>query len=348
MATMYELITANEVAAYWTEKNVNRQPLLGETLFPVVREIGTNLSWIKGAKNQPVGLRLSSYDAKAIRRDMQGIEEVKTKMPFFKESVYVDEDLRVQLNNFIAANNPTLVDSVLSKIFDQPASLIDASDITLERMRMELITSGVITLSSNGQSYTYNYGLADSQKIDASAAWSSADADILGDIQKVIDDAKAEGVIITRAIFNSSVGKAFRTNNALKNAIYVFANGTVNVTTDRAISYLESELGISLLQYDNVYVDESGVAHKYIPDNTIVFLPDGNLGETHKGVTPEESDLTNGLSAKVAVVNNGVAVTTSEIVDPVNVETKVSMVALPSFEMADQIYIMDTNPEISG
>jgi len=344
MATMYDLITANEVAAYWTEKNVNRQPLLGETLFPVVREIGTNLSWIKGAKNQPVGLKLSSYDAKAIRRDMQGIEEVKTKMPFFKESVYVDEDLRVQLNNFIAANNPTLVDSILSKIFDQPASLIDASDITLERMRMQLITSGVITLSSNGQSYTYNYGLGNDQKINASANWSIASTDIIGDIEKVIEDAKAQGVVITRAIFNSSVGKTFKTNNALKNAIYVFANGTVNVTTDRAISYLESELGISMLQYDNVYVDEQGTAHKYIPDNTIVFLPDGNLGETHKGVTPEESDLTNGLSAKVAVVNNGVAVTTSEIVDPVNVETKVSMVALPSFEMADQIYIMDTKP----
>ena len=344
MATMYDLITANEVAAYWTEKNVNRQPLLGETLFPVVREIGTNLSWIKGAKNQPVGLKLSSYDAKAIRRDMQGIEEVKTKMPFFKESVYVDEDLRVQLNNFIAANNPTLVDSILSRIFDQPASLIDASDITLERMRMELITSGIITLSSNGQSYTYNYGLGNDQKIDASANWSVASTDIIGDIEKVIEDAKAKGVVITRAIFNSSVGKTFKTNNALKNAIYVFANGTVNVTTDRAISYLESELGISMLQYDNVYVDEQGTAHKYIPDNTIVFLPDGNLGETHKGVTPEESDLTNGLSAKVAIVNNGVAVTTSEIVDPVNVETKVSMVALPSFEMADQIYIMDTKP----
>lgn len=344
MAKMYDLITANEVAAYWTEKNVNRQPLLGETLFPVVREIGTNLSWIKGAKNQPVGLKLSSYDAKAIRRDMQGIEEVKTKMPFFKESVYIDEDLRVQLNNFIAANNPTLVDSILSRIFDQPASLIDASDITLERMRMQLITSGVITLSSNGQSYTYNYGLGNDQKIDASANWSIASTDIIGDIEKVIEDAKAQGVVITRAIFNSSVGKTFKTNNALKNAIYVFANGTVNVTTDRAISYLESELGISMLQYDNVYVDEQGTAHKYIPDNTIVFLPDGNLGETHKGVTPEESDLTNGLSAKVAIVNNGVAVTTSEIVDPVNVETKVSMVALPSFEMADQIYIMDTKP----
>ena len=61
------------------------------------------------------------------------------------------------------------------------------------------------------------------------------------------------------------------------------------------------------------------------------------------GTTPEESDLRNNLNAEVAIVNGGVAVTTSQIVDPVNVETKVSMVALPSFERASDIVIMDTD-----
>jgi hypothetical protein len=50
----------------------------------------------------------------------------------------------------------------------------------------------------------------------------------------------------------------------------------------------------------------------------------------------------NNLNADVALVNDGVAVTTSQIVDPVNVETKVSMVALPSFEQADKVMIVDT------
>ena len=45
--------------------------------------------------------------------------------------------------------------------------------------------------------------------------------------------------------------------------------------------------------------------------------------------------------ANVAIVDTGVAVTTSKLVDPVNVETKVSQVCLPSFEAADQIVIAD-------
>ena len=73
-------------------------------------------------------------------------------------------------------------------------------------------------------------------------------------------------------------------------------------------------------------------------------MPDGPLGETHYGTTPEESDLMSGATdAEVSLVNNSVAVTTSKQIDPVNVETKVSMVMLPSFEMADGVFILDTD-----
>ena len=53
----------------------------------------------------------------------------------------------------------------------------------------------------------------------------------------------------------------------MKNAIYVFANGTVNVTT-RALDYIYNETGVSIYVYDNVYVNENGEAVKYVPDNT--------------------------------------------------------------------------------
>lgn len=345
MPTIYDLVVASDLAVYWEEKNKNEQPLLGATLFPKVSEFGTELSWIKGAKNQPVGLRPSSYDAKAIRRDVKGVERYKTEMPFFKESYYTDEELRQKLNNLIASNNRNAIDKILSTIYDRNVELIDASEITLERMRMELLTTGTITLSANGQSYKYDYGLEDYQKKTVKKSWSDPDADIVGDIQSYIDEMKAKGVTITRALINSSVAKNFRTNNALKNAIYVFANGTVDVNTNRALSYLQSELGISIAVYDNVYVTEDGETVKYIPDDTMILLPDGELGNTHMGTTPEESDLINSLNAMVSIVNGGVAVTTSQMVDPVNVETKVSMVALPSFEAADQIVIVDTQAD---
>ena len=340
--SIYELITAENVKQYWIEKNQNAQPFLGETLFPYVREIGVKLDWIKGAKNQPVGLRLSAYDSKAIRRDRQGIDKYETEMPFFKESMYIDEEMRQKLNTMIQTNNREIVNQILAKIFDDIISLIEASYISLERMRMEVLSTGALTLSSNGQSFSYDFGVEAGQKKEVSTSWSNASADIIGDIVSYVEEMKAKGIEITRGICNSSVAKLFRTNTAIKNAIYVFAGGAVSVTTDRALDYIYNETGVRIYVYDNVYVNENGTASKYIPNDTFVLIPDGVLGYTHVGVTPEESDLMNSLNANVSVNGDGIAVTTYGTADPVNVETKVSMVALPSFERANEIVIVDT------
>lgn len=339
--SLYDMLVSSNIVAYWLELNVNSQPMLGETLFPTVRDIGTKLEWIKGANNQPVALRLSAYDAKAIRRDNRGIEKYDTEMPFFKESKYIDEKLRQQLNILMQTNNQALINQILSKIFVDEVELIKASHIALERMRMQALTTGTVTLASNGQSYSYDYGVPADQKVTVGTSWSTASADIIGDIANYVEKMKAKGVNITRAVCNSSVAKYFKTNTAMKNAIYVFANGTVNITIDKAIEYIYAETGVRIVVDDDVYVTETGTATKYVPDDTFVMFPEGDLGYTHMGVTPEESDLMNSLSANVSIVDNGIAVTTHEEHDPVNVETKVTMVALPSFERADEVMIVD-------
>ena len=259
---IFDLVSAKNIAQYWIEKNVNEQPLLGETLFPYQKEIGIQLDWIKGAKNQPIALRLSAYDAKSIRRDRKGFEKYTTEMPFFKESMYIDEKLRQELSRMIQTNNEELVNSILTRLFDDQVELIKASYITMERMRMEALTTGTITLANNGQSHTYDYGVEASQKKTVAKSWSDPSADIIGEITNWMEEAKANGITLTRAIVNSSVAKHFRTNTALKNAIYVFANGTVNITTAKALEYIYNETGLSIYVYDNVYVNEEGKAVK--------------------------------------------------------------------------------------
>ena len=51
-----------------------------------------------------------------------------------------------------------------------------------------------------------------------------------------------------------------------------------------------------------------------------------------------------GTKAQVALINNSIALTTTKQEDPVNVDTKVSMVMLPSFEQVDKVYILDVEP----
>lgn len=343
MNNLFDFLSSSNMVAYWLEKHVNDQPLLGETLFPVKKEISIEMKWIKGASNQPVALRLSAFDAKSIRRDREGIEEYSSKMPFFKESVYIDEQMRQQLNLLMGTNNDEMVKQIIARIFDDQIKLIDSALISLERMRMEALTTGTITLSSNGQGYVYDFGVPAEQIKTAEQSWSDKTADIIGQVNDIVSEMKAKGITIRRAIINESVAKNFRTNENIKNAIYVLAGGAIpSISTTRALNYIYEETGVEFYVYDNVYVAEDGKAYKYVPDNTAVFIPEGDLGNTHLGVTPEESDLMASGVADVSIVNNGIAVTNSREVDPVKFETKVSMIGAPSFERANEVVILDT------
>ena len=343
--TIFDLVTSSNMVAYWLEKDLN-QYTVGDQLFPFKKEIGVEIDWIKGANNQPVGLKLSAYDAKSIRRDRQGIEKYKTEMPFFKESMVIDEKLRQQLNTLIQTQNEAIIRTMIAKIFDDQIKLIKAAYETIERMRMQLLTTGTITLASNGQAYSYDYGMPQENFITVQNAWSDGNANIVKDINEVKKLARKRGYKLTRAICNSNLLEALTANTNIAKRIYVMSNGNVYITAQEVKRFIEQETGITIYVQDNGYIDETtGNFVNYFADDVFVMIPDGQLGETHLGVTPEESDLMTGATkAEVSLVNNGIAVTTFAIEDPVNVETKVSMVALPSFEQADGVFILDVDP----
>ena len=342
--SLYELVTSSNMVAYWLEKNLNTYTV-GDQLFPYKKEIGCEIDWIKGANNQPVGLRLSAYDSKAIRRDRQGVDKYKTEMPFFKESMVIDEKLRQQLNTLMQTQNETIINAIVANIFNDQIKLITAAYETIERMRMQALTTGTIVVSSNGQSYSYDYGMPEGNKITVDTAWSSSSANIIKDINDTKKLARRAGYKLTRAMCNSNLLEALTANTNISKRIFAMSNGDVYITSEEVRRFIEREANIVIYVNDDGYIDEStGNFVNYFADDIFVLMPEGELGETHIGVTPEESDLMNGATkAEVALVNEGIAVTTFAIEDPVNVETKVSMVALPSFEKADGVFILDTN-----
>ena len=62
--TIFDMVNAKEIANYWTEASENRVPYLGATLFPARKQLGLDLSWIKGAQGLPVALTPSAFDVK--------------------------------------------------------------------------------------------------------------------------------------------------------------------------------------------------------------------------------------------------------------------------------------------
>lgn len=341
--TIFDLVRAPEIASYWNETAEQRAPYLGEELFPNQKKLGLTLSWLKGSSGLPVALKLSAFDAKAVPRPRIGVSKVTADMPFFKESMYIDEELRQELNKVLESGNMNYIDAIVNRIFDDEKTLLEAAAVSRERMRMMLITTGSVTLTSNGQSYDYAYGVDRSQKKTVTTSWSTDTSDIIGDIRTWQDEIEdATGVRPTRAICDRATWGYILKNKAIIKSIYALSDGTTYLSTPKLRDYLMEELELEVVVYSKKYKNESGVSTPYVPADTFVLLPPGTLGNTWFGTTPEESDLMASSTVEnVSVVDTGVAVTTMKQADPVNVETKITQICLPDFPVADQIIIAD-------
>lgn len=343
MASIFELVTADEITAYWETKEQETENLLGEELFPSRQKLGLTINWLKGAQGLPIVLKPSAYDVAALKRDRIGFEKVSMDMPFFKESTMIDEEMRQQLNMVLETGNQAYIDSVMTRIFDDEMRLLRGAKAQRERMRMMLLTTGAISISANGQNYDYDYGMKASQKKEVTTAWSNPSATIVEDIRAWQDEIEEEtGVRPDRAVVSSKTFSYFTNNTAIRNAIWGNSSAAP-VSREKVLEYLLRELNLTVATYSKKYINEAGVKSQYIPDDLFTMFPSGDLGTGWFGTTPEQSDLMTGAAANVSITDIGVAVTTSKKIDPVNVDTKVSMIYLPSFEAIDQVIIADVS-----
>ncbi len=342
--TIFDLIKAPELTSYWEEHTQDMPPYLGEELFPADKKLGLKLDWIKGANGLPVVLKPSAFDVGAVPRARIGFDKLSTQMPFFKESMYVDEELRQELNMVMETGNQAYIDAVVRRVFADETRLLEGARARREEMRMMALTTGAIDITANGQAYKYDYGVPEGHKVDADTTWdnlTTADPieDMRGWMDKIEDDT---GIRPTRGVCTRKTWGYLRRNQNIIKSLFVLSNGQVGSISDsRLTQYLLDELGLELIIYNKKYNNDAGTATQFVPDDTVVLFPAGSLGNTWFGTTPEESDLMGGKVANVSITDTGVAVTTIEKADPVNVETKVTMICLPSFESADSVLIAD-------
>ena len=74
--TIFDLVKAVEIAAYWDNMINERENFLGEELWPDAKKLGIDLSWFKGASGLPVVLKPSAFDVNAIPRPRIGFEKL--------------------------------------------------------------------------------------------------------------------------------------------------------------------------------------------------------------------------------------------------------------------------------
>lgn len=347
MPTIFDLVNAKNIAAYYQNNPSNQVPYLGATLFPTKKQLGLDLGWIKGSNGLPVALKPAEFDTKATVRDRIGFREIKTEMPFFRESMKVGEKDRQQLNTLLASNLDEMTKTVIANIYDDISNLVNGANVQPERMIMQLLSTGKIRITADRLDYDYDYKMQNDHKevLAGGAQWSSPDSMPILDIMRWQETVEENtGTRPTSAIMTRKTWGYLMKHKSILLDMNPLGGQNIIMTDAMLKQYLQTKLNLSVAIYNKKYIDEDGVKKNFYPDDYFTLIPDGNLGRTYYGTTPEESDLMTGQSsADVQIVNTGVAITTYKENDPVNVVTKVSEIVLPSFETIDNIFAAKVN-----
>jgi len=347
MPTIFDLVNAQNVATYFSSNPSNSTPYLGATLFPAKKQLGLDLSWIKGANGLPVALMPSEFDAKATVRDRIGFNKVQTEMPFFREAKRIGEKDRQELNRLLASNLDGAVDALIANIYDDATDLVKGAMVQPERMIMQLLSTGKIAITANRVNYDYDYKMPEEHKEEllTTARWSDAASTPLQDIiawQDLVEE--DTGVRPTSAILTRKTFGYLLQHDSIRKDLNPLGSQNIILTDSMVKQYLLNKLGLSVAVYNKKYTAEDGTLKSFYPDDYITLIPSGGLGNTYYGTTPEESDLMTGeTNADVSIVNTGVAITTIKEAHPVNVQTIVSEIVLPSFENLNNIFAAKVN-----
>lgn len=357
------LSPANHVA-YWENTHADRDTAyLGLSLFPAKRTTQLTIEQIKGRRDVPVTITPSALDALPTLRNKISVKSMYMNLPFFREAMHLTEkermEIELQLNNAESNKDPEGLEIMLAEIYEQLMPIIEGADIQRERMAMEVLAYGALYVTSpedkgNAVAHQYNYDFdgewnknniitltGGSRWLDETKNTSTPLQTLLDVVDKIIEE---RGFRPTRAIVNTNtLNKIIMSKEVMDN--YTFGNMTgvtPAINKQSRIAYVEEFTGITFLVYDKVYKDsEGGEQKKLYPDGQITLLPEGNIGNMMIGRTIDEIQFMDYQGTPVGVLPSGVTITSNMLtIAPYRMVRTVSMVALPTVNNLDDIYIV--------
>ena len=339
---IFDLIKAENIKTIW-EQDTNRPPYIFGAFFPNTKQRGLKFSFIKGKQNTPVSLVSANFNTNVLYRDRIGVETLSGSLPFFKEAYKIDEETRQELLSV----KEEYATSIINRVFDDEVEFLDGAEVAVERMRAQLLATGTITITENGVNKQYDYGFESSKQYKTlGTLWSAEGADPLKDINAQIQAYEdLTGKTPTIVIMDKSLFRKIQNNAKVTSYFANLSTPNLYPSFAQVLEFVETQTGLKFVLTEQTYRkarDFNGAPVKFYPEDRFTLLASVDLGETVYGTTPEEADLLgkNSKASSVAVLSNGVAITTWNEVDPVNVNTKVSEVVIPTCPNIDQVYIV--------
>ncbi len=350
-----EVLNSKSIALTTTEEASNQIPYLGLNWFPERKKQGLDLSWIKTHKGLPVSLAPSNFDTIPTLRAREGLSKEKTKMAFFREGMEVGEEEMLEIERISSTDDPYLK-SALSSVYDDTNNLVSGAEVVPERMRMSLLATEaghpVITIESDGVQYAYDYDKDGSYakdhyaKLEDTSMWSdTVNSKPLTDLNNARKKLQKKGKIAKYVLMNTNTFQYLLENAQIRNSILAQnLTATIEVDDDTVNSVVQKRTKLTIVLYDKMYMDEAKKEHYFYPDNKVTLLPEGKLGSTWFGTTPDERTARQVADVDVTTYGTGITVATKvEYGPPMKMSVFASEVVLPSYENMDSTFVLEVH-----
>lgn len=305
-----------------------RRNYLGDTIFPdqKTENMSAEFYRLSDPVQLPTMALVHALDTEANIGTRPTMEKVEVEKLLIKEKINTSERVESYLNRGASQN------SIVAYCFDDMARLAESVKTRTEVAKMELLQSGKITVKENKLNFTVNYNVPSSNF--KTLTWDSETADILGDIQELVDAAKENGQTVTKVVTSTKILTAMRKNKGIQTAVLGTLGQGQFLTLDQINTLMNSMFGFTIVTNDEryKYVKANGTtaAKRYIDDNKFIMLClsmyNNTFGVGLWGVTPEEREMS-AWTAKS--MQQYITITQWKEQDPVATWTKASGLFIP-------------------
>ena len=286
-----ETITEEERLNFSQSFDVKRPGILG-TIFPDTKTQYLKAEYYRLMAGQrlPEVAFVHALDTEAEIGSRPGFEKVLTEKLFIKRKINQSERLQQAIENGVPDDN-----NLKKFVFDDAANLFEGVVARANVMKGQFLSTGIVKIKENHVDMSIDYGVTSDAKVTLTD-WSKPDADIMGDIQKMVAIAEDNGYVVNKALTSLKMINYMRNNTAMQTAVLGAANKRL-LTKQELTNLLMQEYGFTIDRCDEKYryrkADGTLKTGRYFKEDVFTLYEanaNGSFGSGLWGVTPEETE----------------------------------------------------------
>lgn len=326
MPDILKLIDAAERLSFSQNLSIARPAYPGDRLMPDQKTENLFAEYLRLANgaNVPVMATVHAFDTEAEIGSRPTAEKVTVEKLLIKRKINQTERLRLMLNHGVYSD-----DAITRYIFDDMRLMADGVKVRTEVAKMEVLSTGKMTVNENNLNFDINYDVpADNTKYEIDL---NADADIIGQVQDIVDAAVQKGYAISEIITSNKVMRKIAANKGVQTLVYGSLGQGTFVSTERLQQLFGEIFGIGQitrndLTYKYQKKDGTYTVQRFWAEDVLSFIGVPQIGVGLWGVTPEEEEY--GPFTEMSA-QQFITITQWATPDPVAVWTKASGVFIP-------------------